>query len=132
MLPAHREGGQVQFVPRPVAPERQGRIASLCDILLTRIDEPWSIASMARIANLSERSLIRHFRQATGMTPTTWLIGERVGRSRELLETTRLNLDGIAVSAGFGAVETFRHHFRARVGISPSAYRRNFGAKGSA
>jgi AraC family transcriptional activator FtrA len=129
VLPAHREGGQAQFVPRPVAPERQGRIASLFDVLLTRIDEPWSIATMARFANLSERSLIRHFRRATGMSPMKWLIGERIKRSRELLETTKLDLDEIAFFSGFGAVETFRHHFRSRVGVSPSSYRRNFAGK---
>lgn len=127
VLPAHREGGQAQFVSRPVAPERQGRIGPLCDLLLARMDEAWSIADMAKAANLSERSLIRHFQQATGMSPLNWLIGERVERTRELLETTSLDLDAIATAAGFQAQETLRHHFRSRIGVSPSAYRRSFG-----
>jgi AraC family transcriptional activator FtrA len=127
VLPAHREGGQAQFVSRPVAPERQGRIGPLCDLLLARMDEPWTIAAMAKAANLSERSLIRHFNDATGMSPLSWLIGERVERTRELLETTELDLDAIAEATGFAAQETLRHHFRTRVGVSPSAYRRSFG-----
>ena len=127
VLPAHREGGQAQFISRPVARERQGRIGPLCDMLLERMDEPWTIAAMARAANLSERSLIRHFQQATGMSPVNWLIAERIERSRELLETTALDLDAIATAAGFQAAETFRHHFRTRIGVSPSAYRRSFG-----
>ena len=127
VLPAHREGGQAQFIARPVAKERQGRIGPLCDMLLERMDEPWTIATMARAANLSERSLIRHFQQATGMSPMNWLIAERIERSRELLETTALDLDAIATAAGFQAAETFRHHFRTRMGVSPSAYRRSFG-----
>ena len=127
VLPAHREGGQAQFISRPVARERQGRIGPLCDMLLERMDEPWTIAAMARAANLSERSLIRHFQQATGMSPVNWLIAERIERSRELLETTVLDLDAIATAAGFQAAETFRHHFRTRIGVSPSAYRRSFG-----
>lgn len=127
VLPAHREGGQAQFVSRPVAKERQGRIGPLCDMLLERMDEPWTIAAMARASNLSERSLIRHFQQATGMSPMSWLIAERIERSRELLETTALDLDAIATAAGFQAPETFRHHFRTRIGVSPSAYRRSFG-----
>jgi len=127
VLPAHREGGQAQFISRPVAKERQGRIGPLCDMLLERMDEPWTIAAMARAANLSERSLIRHFQQATGLSPMQWLTAERIERSRELLETTALDLDAIAVASGFQAAETFRHHFRTRIGVSPSAYRRSFG-----
>lgn len=127
VLPAHREGGQAQFVSRPVARERQGRIGPLCDLLLARMDEPWSIGAMASAANLSERSLIRHFNDATGMSPLSWLIGERVERTRELLETTGLDLDAIAEATGFATQETLRHHFRTRVGVSPSAYRRSFG-----
>lgn len=127
VLPAHREGGQAQFVSRPVARERQGRIGPLCDLLLERMNETWTIAAMARAANLSERSLIRHFQQATGQSPLSWLIGERVERTRELLETTSLDLDAIAAATGFAAQETLRHHFRTRVGVSPSAYRRSFG-----
>jgi AraC family transcriptional activator FtrA len=127
VLPAHREGGQAQFISRPVAKERQGRIGPLCDMLLERMDEPWTIAAMARASNLSERSLIRHFQQATGMSPMNWLIAERIERSRQLLETTTLDLDAIATAAGFQAAETFRHHFRTRIGVSPSAYRRSFG-----
>lgn len=127
VLPAHREGGQAQFVSRPVARERQGRIGPLCDTLLERMDEPWTIAAMARLANLSERSLIRHFQQATGMSPMNWLIAERIERSRDLLESTMLDLDAIAAAAGFQSAETFRHHFRTRLGVSPSAYRRSFG-----
>lgn len=127
VLPAHREGGQAQFVSRPVAKERQGRIGPLCDRLLERMNETWTIAAMAKLANLSERSLIRHFQQATGQSPLNWLIGERVERTRELLETTDLDLDAIAEATGFQALETLRHHFRARMGVSPSAYRRSFG-----
>lgn len=127
VLPAHREGGQAQFVARPVAKERQGRVAPLLDTLRERLNEQWTVAAMASLANQSERSLIRHFRQTTGMSPLSWLIAERVERTKELLETTDLALDAIAEAAGFQTQETLRHHFRGRTGVSPSAYRRSFG-----
>jgi AraC family transcriptional activator FtrA len=127
VLPAHREGGQAQFVTRPVTGQRQSRIGPLCDRLLERMDEPWTIAGMARLANLSERSLIRHFQAATGLSPLSWLIAERVERCRELLESSRLGLAEICAACGFGAPETMRLHFRRRIGVSPAAYRRSFG-----
>ena len=36
-------------------------------------------------------------------------------------------LDAIAEASGFRSQETLRHHFRARTGVSPSAFRRSFG-----
>lgn len=127
VLPAHRDGGQAQFVARPVAKERRGRIGPLLDTLRGRLDEDWSIARMAALAMLSERTLIRHFNEATGLSPLTWLITERVERTKELLETTDFGLDAIAEASGFRSQETLRHHFRAKTGVSPSAFRRSFG-----
>lgn len=128
VLPAHRDGGQAQFIARPVARERRGRVGSLLDTLRARLDENWTIARMADVAALSERSLIRHFREATGMSPLSWLIAERVERVKELLESTQAGLDEIAAATGFQSQETLRHHFRARTGVSPSAFRRAFAA----
>lgn len=127
VLPAHRDGGQAQFVARPVARERRGRIGPLLDTLRARLNESWSITRMAEAARLSERSLIRHFNDATGLSPLTWLIAERVERTKELLETSPLDLDAIAEASGFRSQETLRHHFRAKTGVSPSAFRRSFG-----
>lgn len=128
VLPAHRDGGQAQFIARPVARERVGRLSALLDQLRERLDENWTIARMADAAALSERTLIRHFRDATGQSPLNWLIAERVERCKELLEAGDLQLDAIAEAAGFQSQETLRHHFRARLGISPGAYRKSFGA----
>lgn len=127
VLPAHRDGGQAQFVARPVARERRGRIGPLLDTLRQRLNEDWSIARMAELARLSERTLIRHFNDATGLSPLTWLIAERVERTKELLETTDLGLYTIAEASGFRSQETLRHHFRNRTGVSPSTFRRSFG-----
>ena len=128
VLPAHRDGGQAQFIARPVARERVGRLSALLDLLRERLNESWTIARMADAAALSERTLIRHFRDATGQSPLNWLIAERVERCKELLEAGELPLDAIAEAAGFQSLETLRHHFRTRLGVSPAAYRKSFGA----
>jgi AraC family transcriptional activator FtrA len=128
VLPAHRDGGQAQFIARPVAKERRGRVGPLLDTLRARLDEGWTIAKMADLAALSERSLIRHFRDATGMSPLNWLIAERVERVKELLESSQAGLDEIAAAVGFGSQETLRHHFRTKTGVSPTAFRRAFAA----
>lgn len=127
VLPAQREGGQRQFVPRPVPPERGGRIAPLLDTIRAQLDEPWPMARMAVVAGLSYRTLARRFRDVTGQSPISWLAAQRVARAAELLESTELSLSDVAHTSGFRSSETFRREFRAARGISPSQYRRAFG-----
>ena len=76
---------------------------------------------------MSVRNFQRRFREATGSTPGDWLTRQRVDRARRLAETTDLTVEQIATRAGFGTVETLRHHFRRLVGTTPTGYRRTFG-----
>ena len=78
------------------------------------------------MATTSERTLMRRFRSATGMSPADWLTRMRVDRARQLLETTALSIDRIATQTGFGTATTLRHHFRRKLGVSPNDYRRRF------
>ena len=127
VMPAHRGGGQAQFIVRPVAKASRNSIGDLLETLRKRLDEDWTIDRMAKTAHVSKRTLLRRFRDATNESPQNWLIAERVERAKELLETSRANLKEIAAAAGFSSPEVFRHHFRARVGASPAAYRESFG-----
>jgi len=128
VLPAHRQGGQAQFIPRPLPRHRAGDIAPLLDRVRAALDEDWTIPRMAEVAGLSPRTLQRRFREATASTPQEWLVGERIERAKELLETTKLSADDIALACGLGAPETLRHHFRRIVGTSPLRYRAQFAA----
>jgi transcriptional regulator GlxA family with amidase domain len=47
-----------------------------------------------------------------------------------LLETTQLPIERVALEAGFRSASVFREHFGRSVGVSPTAYRRSFGAYG--
>ena len=126
VIPPHRDGGQAQFLERPVAPKERGSLAALLDKMHRRLGEPLRIAQLARLAAMSERTFLRRFRATTGMTPAAWVTRMRVERARELLESTTLPMEGIAARAGLGTATTLRHHFRRRVGVSPVEYRRRF------
>ena len=96
------------------------------DLLRSRLAEPWTTAGIARAARLSERTLYRRFKETTGESPTEWLIRERIAAACELLERTRLPVETIAFEVGFGAVESFRQHFRRLKTIAPRRYRLMF------
>lgn len=122
----HREGGQAQFVPRPMAHDEHGRLSKLIDSVRAHPASPHSIKSMAQQANMSPRTLQRHFQEATGLGPIEWLIRERIAIVKDLLESPDLALAQVAEMAGFGSEESLRRHFRRLVATSPGAYRRRF------
>lgn len=126
VLPAHRDGGQAQFIARPVPRHRADRIAPLLDRLRATLDHDWTLETMAEAAGTSTRTLIRRFRDATAKSPQAWLTAERIERAKELLETTPHTLPDVAMACGFAALETFRHHFRKHTGVSPAAFRRMY------
>lgn len=128
VLPAHREGGQKQFVPRPVSQATKGPLANLLDHVRATLDQDWSVKSMAAHAIMSQRTLIRRFNETTGQSPAQWLTTERIYFARELLEKAELSIDEIAMRSGFKTPETLRHHFRNKLKVSPSDYRRQFAA----
>lgn len=126
VIAPHREGGQAQFIPRPLAPTHGGRLAPLLDWLRAHLALPHTVASMAEQAAMSPRTLQRQFQQATGMGPVDWLIRERIALVKELLEAPALPLAQIAERSGFASVESLRHHFRRLAATTPGAYRRRF------
>lgn len=126
VIPPHRQGGQAQYIARPVAPDGRGRISSLLDWLRCRLHQSTSLDAMARRAAVSPRTLQREFRAATGESPVEWLLRERVAAACELLEQSAMPLAGIARRTGFGSLESLRRHFRRRVGVSPASYRSRF------
>jgi AraC family transcriptional regulator, transcriptional activator FtrA len=126
VIPAHREGGQAQFLPRVVSVNGLHPIAPLLEWIRANLKAKHDLRSLARRAGVSERTLQRQFRDATGLWPTQWIVHERVARAKDTLETTRAPLWTVADSCGFGAEESFRYHFRRIVGTSPGRYRRRF------
>ncbi|OZI57802.1 transcriptional regulator FtrA [Bordetella genomosp. 1] len=124
----HREGGQAQFVPRPMPQDESGRLTRLMDWMRQHSAEAHTLRSLADRAAMSPRTLQRQFHDATGMAPYEWLVRERVAAAREMLEApTPLPIGRIAELAGFGSEESLRRHFRRIVLTSPSAYREQFG-----
>lgn len=126
VMPAHRVGGQAQFLERPV-PRREGHeIAPLLDSVRANLAANWSIERMAGDCRMSVRTFLRRFSEATGQTPGDWLVSERIGEAQRLLCQGQTNMEAVALASGFGSAHTLRHHFRKKIGISPSEYRTRF------
>jgi AraC family transcriptional activator FtrA len=127
VIPPHREGGQAQFVPEPIAPVESGSALSmLLSWALENLREPISVRRLARRAGMSERTFCRRFYAQTGTSPARWLITQRVIAAQRLLETTRLAVEAVADRVGMGTATNLRHHFREHLTTTPIQYRRTF------
>ncbi|EFL33490.1 AraC family transcription regulator [Streptomyces viridochromogenes DSM 40736] len=127
---AHRDGGQRQFVERPVPKVRDESLGPLLAWAQERLGEPLTVAELAARARVSPATLHRRFRAQLGTTPLAWLTGERVALACRLIERGEERLDVVAARSGLGTAANLRARLRRATGLSPSAYRRRFGAGG--
>jgi transcriptional regulator GlxA family with amidase domain len=95
-----------------------------------RLDQPWTVAALAQHCRTSERTLLRRFKDATGVGPVQYAQQLRVERAKTLLESTRLSLEAIAARCGYQDVSTLHKVFRQWAHLTPSEYRARFGFRG--
>lgn len=127
VIPPHRDGSQTQQLSRPVAQLRESqRLGQLFDYLHQHLAVPHTVDSLSRRVGMSQRTFLRRFQDATGTTPSRWLLNERLLRAKDYLENSRLSIDSIAEQTGFGQAATLRHHFRQHYALSPARYRKQF------
>jgi transcriptional regulator GlxA family with amidase domain len=131
VVPPHRDGGQAQFIHRPVAADTGTSTAATRAWALAHLDRPLALSDLARHAAMSVRTFTRRFRDEVGMSPNRWLTQQRVELARRLLETTDLPVDQVAENVGIGSAASLRLHLGAALGVPPSRYRHTFRAQRS-
>ncbi|HEX2773237.1 MAG TPA: helix-turn-helix domain-containing protein [Micromonosporaceae bacterium] len=126
VVPPWRDGGQAQYIERPVPKTAGADTAATREWARERLHEPLGLRELAGHATMSVRTFTRRFREETGMSPAQWLLQQRTDHARLLLETTDLSVDEVARRSGFGTAAALRQQLNARIGVSPIAYRRTF------
>jgi transcriptional regulator GlxA family with amidase domain len=121
----HREGGQAQYLQRPV-PSLGTGLAGTCAWALQQLAEPVSVTAMARHAGWAPRTFARRFLAETGTTPRRWLTAQRLHEARRLLEVTDLPIDQVAARCGLGTAANLRLHLARDADTTPTAYRRTY------
>jgi AraC family transcriptional activator FtrA len=126
VIPPHREGGQAQYLDRPVPLRSATPLGPLLDHVRQNLNDRRTVARLASDAGMSVRSVHRRFQDLTGRSPGEWRIMASISHARELLEDSTLSIEEIAIQVGFSTAETLRVHFRNHLGTTPSAYRARF------
>ncbi|MDF1717804.1 MAG: helix-turn-helix domain-containing protein [Antarcticimicrobium sp.] len=93
--------------------------------------EPLGVTALATHAGLSERSLLRRFQAATGLTPAAYLQRLRVEKARGALERSADSTAEVAWAVGYRDASAFSRAFKGCTGLTPGVYRARFrvGAK---
>jgi transcriptional regulator GlxA family with amidase domain len=86
------------------------------------------VAAMIELSGLAERTFIRRFSEATGMTPLDYVHAMRLEEAKQMLETSDLPVEAIANETGYEDSSFFGRLFRRKIGLTPAQYRLRFGS----
>jgi transcriptional regulator GlxA family with amidase domain len=123
-----RAGGQEQYSePLRYQASSTDRLAEIAAYIQSNLRRNLSVNALADRAHLSNRQLSRQFKLTFGMSPAAFVESVRINEARKRLCEPRCNIGHLASAIGFTSDDAFRRAFSRRMGISPSAYRSQFG-----
>ena len=96
------------------------------DLIWSETPRPLSVSDIARRLPVTRRTLDRRFAELVGHSVLEEIVVCRMSRATRLLRETELPIKSVAHQSGFSSTERMRVAFIERVGLSPTAYRRQF------
>ena len=100
------------------------RLRKVRDLMITHLEDEFSLIRLAREADMSEFHFSRAFKKTTGLTPSQYFIYLRMEKARRLLRETKRSVIEIGLDIGYTSPSHFAQIFRREIGVSPSEYRR--------
>ena len=112
--------------------EQRGFLIALRDRRLQRAltlihSEPefdWSLSSLGERVGMSRATLVRHFKDAIGMAPMTYISNWRIMKAYNLIKYNSKPLEQIAEQVGFGSARSLSKSFQRHYHCTPNELRR--------
>ena len=119
-----RSGSQSQFsVPLAVQEKSDYRFSRLHAWIVDNLTEDLSVERLAEQANMSVRTLLRHYKQNIGCTPNKTVETLRLEHACDCLVSSDASIKHIAKISGFGAQQNMRRAFLRSLDMTPQKYR---------
>lgn len=99
-------------------------LAAVLSHIERHFDQPVTLADLANMANMSESTFLRTFRQFMNTTPIEYLLQQRIAHAAHFLQESKLRISEVAQCSGFEDSNYFSRKFRHTYGISPSEWRK--------
>jgi AraC family transcriptional regulator len=119
------EAGPPQQQVRPVRVFGQSERQRLVEFLRDGLDQDIDIASLAGLVGMTVHDFRPAFARTFHTTPYQFVLGQRIDHAKTLLATTTLSVAEVSAATGFSTPSHFTMTFKQRVGVTPSAYRRD-------
>ena len=111
---------------RHIASSYQKGLRSVSEHINRCFTQPIQLHMLAKMCGLSDNYFSYCYKMAFGETPFSYLTKLRVSKAKNLLVTTTLSVCEIAKRCGYTTPSSLSTAFKAKTGISPIAYRRQF------
>ena len=85
---------------------------------------PVQVGEIADYVGINRSYLCTLFKEHLHLSPKEYLTSFRITRAAQLLEITELSIESVAMSCGYQDTLGFSKIFKARMGVTPSAYRK--------
>lgn len=121
------ESGQQPFARLSASRQSDDAVITRCQLWVAdHYGEPSPVAAMTRLSGLAERSFVRRFQQATGLSPLQYVHHVRLEEAKQLLEGSDDSIEAIAGQVGYEDAGYFARLFKREVNLTPAQYRRRF------
>ena len=119
-----RPGSEPQFmVATSRIATRHPKISKVIKLMEQTLQAPLPMAELAASVGLSERSLLRRFREALNVSPHQYYRELRLDTGRRLLDNSALSVTEVALACGFDSRAAFTRAFKEVFGTPPSRHR---------
>lgn len=122
LLLEHRHS-QSPFVVPEILAGGHALVAQLTERLEKSLPHVPPISQLARELCVSERTLSRHVRRATGKSTNGLVQSVKLRRARMLLQNSRMTIEQIAAAVGYQDATALRRLVRKTTGASPAQFR---------
>ena len=85
-----------------------------------------TIDDMAKVACISKYHFSRLFKESTGQSPYKYLSQYRIDKAKDLLISTNLSVNEIALRVGFDDMSSFIYLFKQHMHVSPLQFRKHY------
>lgn len=109
---------------------QHSHIEKVYSYINSHLGEDLSLARVSSEVYLSKNHLSTLFKNLTGSTFCDYVKQQRIQHARILLSTTDRTIDEIADQCGFNSSTYFSTVFKHEMGVTPSAFRQEFGNGG--
>lgn len=121
LMVSHFQDRRFRHPQRWVLP--QSVLVNICAYIDAHLAEKLTLPTLAKVAGLSPSYFGQMFRAALGVSPMSYVVGQRVLRAREMLRRGQGTVAEVAYATGFSDQQQMNWHFRRLLHTPPSAYR---------